>query len=101
MVPRQNNEIPIPTSKERAKRVRGAHRDGASQLSKWRGKMKRPLVLATTLYGFILLSKLIDRPARRDIPASGGHARDAARCRCIDLSRRCAEWYFPVVLSFS
>jgi len=52
-------------------------------------------------YGFILLSKLIDRPARRGIPAGDGHARDAARCRCIDLSRRCAELYFPVVLSFS
>ena len=39
--------------------------------------MKRLLVLATTLYGFILLSKLIDRRARRDIPSSGGHARDA------------------------
>lgn len=63
--------------------------------------MKRLLVLATTLYGLILLSKLIDSPARRDVTASGGHARDATRCRCIDLSRRCAELYFPVVLSFS
>jgi hypothetical protein len=63
--------------------------------------MKRLLVLATTLYGFILLSKLIDRRARRDIPASGGMHGMPARGRCIDLSRRCAEWYFPVVLSFS
>ena len=31
----------------------------------------------------------------------GGHARDAARCRCIDLSRRCGQLYFSVLLSFS
>jgi hypothetical protein len=31
----------------------------------------------------------------------GGHARDAARCRCIDLSRRGGQLYFSVLLSFS
>ncbi len=38
-------------------------------------------------------------PDRHD-RSLGGHARDAARCRCIDLSRRCGQLYFPVLLSF-
>jgi hypothetical protein len=94
VAPRQNHgsEIPIPTSNEKARRVHGAHRDGASQLSKWRGKMKRPLALATQFMDlFYFPSSSIAQQGAAFQRAAGMHGMplDAAASICLDAAPNC------------